>query len=279
MRAAAWVPLLGAEVSLLFTLALARRWLRSGRPFLRSWSISLVCFTLGLAALWYGEAFGFTDPVFRTYYVAGALLAAPWLGLGEIELLVRPSVARWARDVLVLFSVVAGFVVGFDPLRRPLPGGHGVPDGAHLLAGLPVALVAASNVAGTVAVLGGIALSGWRSRGRGAQARSRFVGTLLIGAGVLVFATAGSAARAGVPSLQPALLTVGVTLMYAGFARTVRRPARHRALPAPSASAGPAAGPPPPAPAPAPAVAAEVGPAPARTSRPPHGPRREAALR
>ncbi len=231
MRAAAWVPLLGTEVSLLFALALVKRWWGSRRPYLRSWSVSLVCFTVGLAALWYGEAFGFTEPVFRTYYVAGALLAAPWLGLGEVELLARPGMARWARDVLVLFSVVAGFVVAFDPLRRALSTGHDVPDGAMVLGGLPLGFVAASNIAGTVAVLAGIAVSGWRARGRGADARARFVGTLLIGAGVLVFATAGSAARAGVPSLQPVLLTAGVAVMYAGFARTTRRPARHRASP------------------------------------------------
>lgn len=237
MRAAAWIPLLGTEVSLLFTLALARRWWQSRRPFLLSWTISLTCFTLGIGALWYGQAFGFTEPVFRTYYVAGALLAAPWLGLGEIELLARPSLARWLRDGLVLFSVVAGFVVAFDPLHGPLPGNHDVPDGNGLLGGLPVALVAVSNIAGTLAVLGGIAVSGWRSRGRGRDARARFHGTLLIGAGVLLFATAGSAARAGVPALQPAVLTAGVAVMYAGFVRTLRRPARHRAVSAVALSA------------------------------------------
>jgi uncharacterized membrane protein HdeD (DUF308 family) len=169
--------------------------------------------------------------VLRTYYVAGALLAAPWLGLGEVQLLARPAVGRWARDVLVLFSVVAGFVVAFDPLRHAATGGHGVPDGSAF-GGLPIALVAVSNIAGTAVVLGGIALSGWRSRGRGAAARSRFLGTLLIGVGVLVFAGSGSAVRAGIPSLQPLLLTVGVAAMYAGFVRTLRPVPRHRAAPA-----------------------------------------------
>jgi hypothetical protein len=229
VRAVAWIPLIGAEVSLLFTMALARRWWGSRRPFLRSWTLSLASFTVGIAALWYGEAFGFTEPVLRTYYVAGALLAAPWLGLGEIELLASPALARWVRDALIGFSVVAGFVLAFDPLRATVTG-FSVPDGSQVYGGLPLALVAGSNIAGTAAVLGGIAWSGWRSRRGDAAARARFLGTLLIGAGVVVFATAGSAARAGAPALQPVLLSAGVAVMYAGFLRTVRRPRRHRGV-------------------------------------------------
>lgn len=229
MRAAAWIPFAGAEVSLLFTLALARRWWASRLPFLRSWSVSLASFTVGLGALWYGEAFGFSEPVVRTYYVAGALLAAPWLGLGEVELLAPARAARWARDALVGFSVVAAFVLAFDPLHAPVSG-TSVPDGSRLFDALPLALVAGSNVVGTLAVLGGIAWSGWRVRRGGQAARSRFLGMLVIGAGVLIFAAAGSAARAGVPTLQPVLLSFGIAVMYAGFVRTLRRPPRHRAM-------------------------------------------------
>lgn len=229
MRATAWIPLLGAEVSLLFTLALARRWWAGRRPFLLSWTVALTAFTVGIGAIWYGEAFGFTEPVVRTYYVAGALLAAPWLGLGEVQLLAPAGAARWVRDAVVGFSVVAGFVLAFDPLAGPVPGGSGIPDGTRLYGALPLALVAASNILGTVAVLGGIAWSGWRSRGGGPAARSRFLGTALIGVGVLLFATAGSAARIGAPAVQPLLLSAGVAVMYAGFLRTLRRPRRHRA--------------------------------------------------
>lgn len=227
MRWQAWVSLAGTEVSLLFALALVRRWHRSRRPYLLSWSVALTSITVGLGAVWYGQALGFTEPVMRTYYLAGGLLAAPWLGLGEVELLLRREVAQVARLALLGFSVAAGYIVAFDPLRGPVSGAE-IPDGTPLFQSLPLALIAVSNLAGTAAVLGGIALSGWRARRGGPAARARFAGTLVIGVGVLLFAGAGTAARLGLPGLQPVVLSAAVAVMYAGFGQTGRRVGRHR---------------------------------------------------
>jgi len=229
--AAAWVPLVGAQTAVLLSAALIRRWWATRRPHLLAWSVSLAAFTVGIGALAYGEAFGFSAPVFRTYYLSGALLAAPWLGLGQVQLLARPSLGRWARDLTVGFSTVAAFILGFAPLRAAVPATHVVPDGTRLYGALPLALVAVSNVAGTVAVLAGIAVSGWRSRNGGRPARIRFIGTIVIGLGVALFATAGSLARAGSPAGTPVLLSAGVAVMYVGFVLTQRPvpgPGRHR---------------------------------------------------
>lgn len=223
----AWLTLAATQVGLQFTAGLGRRWLRARRPYLLSWTIALTAITVGLGASWYGQAFGFTEPVLRLYYVAGALLAAPWLGLGEVELLSARRIGEVARIGLIGFSVVAGFVVGFEPLRGAVAG-HAIPDGGRLFGGLSLALIAVSNVAGTIAVLGGIALSAWRARAGGSAARSRLAGMLGIGLGVLVFATAGTAARAGASQLQPVLLATAVAVMYAGFSQTLRRVGRHR---------------------------------------------------
>lgn len=220
--------MLGTVVSVGFTVALARRWRTSRRPFLRSWTIALAAFSTGIGALAYGAAVGFDEPVVRVYYVFGALLAAPWLGLGEVELLGSPRLTRWAGLGLALLLVPAALVVAVQPLRAPVPGGFAVPDGSVLFAPLSRGLVATSNIAGTLAVVGGVVVSGVRARGQGLAARSRFAGACLIGLGVLVAAGAGTAAGLGVPGLQPVVLAVGVGVMYAGFRQTLRRVGRHR---------------------------------------------------
>ncbi|GAC1326462.1 MAG: hypothetical protein NVSMB13_11410 [Mycobacteriales bacterium] len=229
MTVTAGLALLGAATAALFTAALARRWWRSRRPFLLSWTVALVLFTAGIGALAYGSQLGFSQPVFRAYYLCGGLLAGLWLGLGEVELLASAGTGRWARAATLGFSLPAGLVVAFEPLRGQVHG-LGVPDGAVLFGPLPRTLVALANIAGTVLVLGGIVVSARRSR-IGRPARARLVGTLLIGAGVLLAAGAGAGAALGLPGLQPVVLAAAVAVMYAGFTRTVRRVARHAPVP------------------------------------------------
>jgi uncharacterized membrane protein YfcA len=82
---------------------------------------------------------------------------------------------------------------------------------------------------GTLVVVVGTLWSGWRSRGRGAAARARFRGTLVILAGVFVAAAGGSLTFLDEVQSQAVTLAVGVAVMYAGFVLASRRAGSHRA--------------------------------------------------
>ena len=221
-------PLAGTAVSAVFTLDLLRRWTRSRRPAVAVWVLSFAAFTVGIAALGYGIHYGFDPGVLRTYYLAGGLLAAPLLGLGEIELLASSArVTRWARLVTVALVVPGIVLILLDPLNGPVSG-TAVPDGRELFGGWTRLFVALSNILGTGAVIGGVSVSAERTARGGAPARSRFRGTLGILAGALLAATAGTFASLGVPEVQPVVLALGVLVMYAGFRQTVRRVGSHR---------------------------------------------------
>jgi glutaredoxin len=77
-----------AAVSALFAVALGRRYVARGRVnrALLYWTIALAMFFLASAGLTYGEAFGWTSPAFRLYYLLGAVLVVPWLALGTVEI-------------------------------------------------------------------------------------------------------------------------------------------------------------------------------------------------
>jgi hypothetical protein len=229
VRQQAVLPLLATVVAWEFALALFRRWRRSRRPYLRSWALSLLFFAAGSACLWYGTAFGWSEPVFRGYYICGALLSVPWLAMGELELLARPNVARVVLAFLVLFSIDAAITVGASALHGQAVAGYAAPHGSDVFGALPRVLVVVSNAAGTLVVLGGTLWSGWRARGQGAAARARFRGTLVIAAGVLVAATGGALTFLSAEDSQAATLAAGVTVMYAGFVLASRRPGSHRA--------------------------------------------------
>lgn len=231
MRSQAVLPLVATVVSWEFALALFRRWRRSRRPYLRSWALSLLFFAAGSACLWYGTAFGWSEPVFRGYYICGALLSVPWLAMGELELLAPPKVGRVIVVFLVLLSFNAALVLGASPF---VPGaeeisGYLPPHGSEHFGVLPRVLVVVSNAVGTFVVLGGTLWSGWRARGQGAAARSRFRGTLVIALGVAIAATGGALTFLSEEDSQAATLALGVTVMYAGFVLASRRPGSHRA--------------------------------------------------
>lgn len=232
MRTEAVLPLVATVIAWEFALALFRRWRRSRRPYLRSWAISLVLFAAGSACLWYGTAFGWSEPVFRGYYVCGALLSVPWLAMGEIELLARPAVSRAVLVFLVLFSIDAALVVGLsDFVDGKTVSGYAAPHGSDYFGVLPRVLVVVANAVGTFVVVGGTLWSGWRARRQGAAARTRFRGTLVIALGVLVAAAGGTLSFLSAEDSQAATLAVGVTVMYAGFVLASRRPG-HRTEPA-----------------------------------------------
>ena len=232
MRSEAVLPLVATVIAWEFALALFRRWRASRRPYLRSWALSLLFFAAGSAFFWYAEAFGWNGPVFRGFYVCGALLSVPWLAMGELELLGGPAWTRVVLAFLVLFSLDAAITVSFSPFVGGVaPSGYDVPQGSDYFGVLPRVLVVVSNAVGTLVVVGGTVWSGLRSRGRGPAARARFRGTLVITLGVLVAAAGGALTFLSKVTSQAATLTAGVALMYAGFVLASRRPGSHRAEP------------------------------------------------
>ena len=230
MRSEAVLPLLATVIAWEFALALARRWRASRRPYLRSWALSLFFFAAGAAFLWYGEAFGWSGPVFRGFYICGALLSVPWLAMGELELLMSPRVTRVLLFFLVVFSLDAAIVVGASSfVDAKVVSGFALPAGKDYFGALPRVLVVVANAVGTLVVVGGTLWSGLRSRGGGAAARARFRGTLVITLGVLVAAAGGALTFLSKVNGQAATLAAGVAVMYAGFVLASRRPGTHRA--------------------------------------------------
>jgi hypothetical protein len=230
VRSQAWLPLVATLVSLEFALALARRWWATRRPYLRSWSVSLLLFAGGSAALWYGTAFGWSTATFRTYYACGAVLSVPWLALGEVELLLRPRAARVVAVFVALLSVNAAFLVATAPgVAGVSIAGTALPSGSdYFPAGVHVLAVVANSV-GTLVVVGGTLWSGRRSRRAGQAARARFRATLLIVAGVLVVAGSSRLTFLGKTDALAVCLATGAGLMYVGFLAAARRPGAHRA--------------------------------------------------
>ncbi len=196
-----------ALVTLRLTALLVSSWRARRAPELAAWAGALAAFAVASAALAWAAAAGWNDAVFRVYYLFGALLTAPLLGVGSLLLVGR----RWAAPAGFGYVGLATGLLLAAPLRGPVAG-TAIPDSADHLELVPVRVVAIlANSLGTLAVVA-VAL---------ATIRRRPLGNSLIVAGVVVAAAGTTLFGIGVAQTA-ASLVVAALLLYAGF---VARPA------------------------------------------------------
>ena len=203
----ALVGFAAALLSLRLTAGLANRWRATRRPELAAWSAALLAYAAASAALTWGAAAGWDTRAFRVYYLFGALLTAPLLGLGSLLLY------GWRR-VAAPALVYTGLAIGIA-ISVPVHGsfGENIPAAQDHLEFLPARLVAiVANIAGTLAVVAVAILT----------IRRRPLGNGLVLAGVGV-AAAGTA-LSGLGAAKTAIfVAIAALLLYGGFTASPRR--------------------------------------------------------
>ena len=216
---------IATAVSSLFAQATLVRYTRQRKPHELAWTVALGMFALAAAALASGSTGGFDNGTFRFFYLLGAVLDVPWLALGTVYLLFGTGVGRRVQWVLVGFS---GFAVGVM-LSAPMHAVSGtvIPVGKDVFGVAPRVLAAVGSGLGATVVFAGAAWSVIRfvrARQRPGSARMA-VANALIAAGTLVLSAGG--VLQGVVGHDEAFalsLAVGITVIYAGFLVTARRP-------------------------------------------------------
>jgi hypothetical protein len=213
-------PFLSTAITFFFAAAVFNRYRIGGRPHSLMWGIGLTFYSLGTLAEAY-LALRWSPTLLRLWYVSGAMLSAAWLGQGTIFLLVRkPGVAaRVAIGLAVVSSVAAGAV-----FAAPV-------NGAAFQAGLPIStqykelltqngliilLTILLNIYGTLTLVGGAAWSAWLFWRKHVLA-NRMLGNILIAAGALFPASAGTLIRLGLGDWLYASELLGAGLMFLGF--------------------------------------------------------------
>ena len=205
---------------------LLQRGASARRAHLVAWGLSLALFAVGCAALLWGAAQHWTPAVFRTYYLAGAVLTVPVLGLGSVWLL-APRAARGFTVIVTAFVVIASIVVVTAALKAPLPA-TGVPEGKLVFKTEPRVFAVIGNVAGTLFVIAGTALSivrivRRRRDGTATPLDGRYVqSNLLIAAGTAVAASGGLFLFLGASASKAVPLAIAALLIFLGYARTAQ---------------------------------------------------------
>jgi hypothetical protein len=223
------LPAIVAVVAAAFSAILLYQFNRRRKPYQLVWSMS---FALGaVAAISFVVFLGSNraGAAFRLYYIAGALLMAPSLGLGTIYLLANRQVASVAASVLAVPCIWGTGMLLTTPLSYSALHAQNVEAGTGIVSGPVVALIAVLNSFGGIAVVSGAAFSAWRVL-RGHGPRRLLAANLLIAAGTLLASLSGGLARAtGQGEFFWSILAAGFLVLFGGFTLTLPRVARRDA--------------------------------------------------
>src|SRR5262249_41637521 len=107
MFADAVLPLLATAVSAAFAVLLLARYLNRGGAHHLVWSLSRVCYAIGVGADSLPRLSGWSGGLYRAFYLFGGLYVAAYLGMGTILLLCSPRLARTLLIWIVLASSYA----------------------------------------------------------------------------------------------------------------------------------------------------------------------------
>ncbi len=214
-------PLAAALVSGAFSASVIRQFLSRRRPHQLAWGISLATFAAASFSATVGMFAGWSAPVFRAYYLFGALVNVPILALGTIYLYFPRRVGHAAALVVGTASVYAALAVlnaGIPEAGLAVSGS--IPMGSDVLPSPVRALSRYYSYVGFVIVVAGAVWSAVRlARQPGERVKRLAQGNALIAAGTVVVALGSAFARQGQGSVFAVGLAAGVSVMYAGFLR------------------------------------------------------------
>ena len=113
MTFAVLLPAITAFLALVFAVGLLDQWRDRRRSFQIVWAIGMVFFAIASGSEALGALTGWSEPLYRTWYLTGAVWTASWLGLGTALLL---SKTRFGYAYAVL--VVLGGLIAFAARSR-----------------------------------------------------------------------------------------------------------------------------------------------------------------
>jgi hypothetical protein len=83
------LPFTSSLLSFVFAAFLIDQWRERRRPYQLIWATGMLWYALSAGTEFLGGAFGWSEPLYRAWYLIGAVWVAGWLGLGTVYLLGR----------------------------------------------------------------------------------------------------------------------------------------------------------------------------------------------
>ena len=96
------LPLASSLLSIVLFVLLMDQWIERRRPYQLIWAIGMLWYGLSAGTEFLGGAVGWSEPLYRVWYLIGAVWVAGWLGLGTMYLLGKTRFGYGAALSVVL---------------------------------------------------------------------------------------------------------------------------------------------------------------------------------
>ncbi|GIU84833.1 MAG: hypothetical protein KatS3mg008_1608 [Acidimicrobiales bacterium] len=209
--------------SIALVLSAVDRWTERRAPHHLAWAVAFSAFATGSAALWLGAVLGWTQPVFKVFYLSGAILTVPLTALGSVHLSASERTARIARNIVTLFCAFSAGVMTAAPMSSP-EDIDGLPRGSDVFGALPRVLAAVASGGGTLVIVATSTRAIVRALRSRFEGRSAVVGgNALVLAGVVTLSASGLLNSVlGEMTAFAVTLAAGALLLFAGFTTATR---------------------------------------------------------
>ena len=215
------IPILTTVLSGWFFIILYQHWNAKGRPsYLFWWMIGVLCYALGTLTESLVGIFGWSEPVFKAWYILGALLGGFPLAQGSVYLLYNKKFATSLMIVIVAIILVTSVFVILSPVNYSLVEPTRLTG--RVMEWKQVRLVTPFvNIYAFIFLVGGAVYSAYRYS-KNSQFKARFTGNVFIAIGGLLPGIGGSFTKFGYTEVLYVTELIGIIFIYLGY-QTIKR--------------------------------------------------------
>ena len=215
-----YIPIVTTVLCVVFTSEIFRRYREHPeRLHLLWWSIGVATYGVGTFTEATTTLMGWNEPVFRAWYISGALLGGAPLAQGTVYLLLSKRTAHVLMTILVAYIAIASVFVLLSPINYDFVETYRL--SGRVLAWSWVRLFSPFvNLYAVIFLIGGAILSALRYSGNRAT-RHRVSANVLIAVGAMLPGIGGTATRMGYVEVLYVTELVGLILTWTGYRMSV----------------------------------------------------------
>lgn len=216
-----FVPIVTTLLAFPFAAEIYARYRRHPeRLHLWWWAVGIATYGVGTLTESLTTLLGWQEPVFRAWYVSGALLGAAPLAQGTVYLLLSRRVAHALTGLLVAYVLVASTAVWLSPIDYAAVEPHRL-SGRVFQWQWVRAFSPLVNLYAVVFLIGGAILSALRYAAN-PETRHRMWANVCIAVGAILPGIGGTATRLGHVEVLYVTELVGLLLTWTGYRLSVR---------------------------------------------------------
>jgi hypothetical protein len=211
-----YFPIVTTLFSMTFAGIILTHWLKKkDATYLAWWTLGVFLFGLGAATEGLTTLIGWKEPVFRAWYIAGALLGGAPLAQGTVYLLLKKRLADRLSVALIFIVIAASVCILLSPIDYAKVEQFR-PTGKVFVWQWVRAFSPLLNLYALIFLVGGAAWSARKYRRQGISG-GRFAGNILISVGALLPGIGGTFTRFGYTEVLYVTELIGIVSIFIGY--------------------------------------------------------------